>query len=375
MQDPAQAYQQYQWIKVNTHSHSSDSDAIGIGSDPTQIVTQNLKHFDAVILTDHGGHLTWTEWLEQLALAMHYVVGKVCLRGFEVTGTEELSNTSTKDPAYQHGWGHLLVVNTSNYTDRRTFGNGQPPQILETFTQCKDWLIQQGGLAIFAHPSLYMIEESFDGFAPPRNHAEITHMVGCELGAHSLRFVGLGDGVTLRSSNEACFRKLLRAGWHVGAYNGGDEHIPPFGNTNTVTGMWVKTLTADGIFEAMRARRTFASEEPRAMIQLTATSSDRTAIMGETLNVEQELIVHARCLSDTSAVSRIDLVFLSSKEALQDVVQTSQPLHEKDEHWGTIVNQQDLHDHNIILVYAKAQLTNGRSLVSSPIWINEQNTP
>ena len=369
--DPGKAYEIYQVAIINTHSHTSISDAEGFGCDPTSVIQKNFRHFDGIILTDHGGHISAKEWADEQNYQQSFSGGnKICLSGFEVTGTDELGFTSSKDPAYQPGWGHIVVVGTGSYCERRVYGNGNPPVIVPTFQSFTDWLESYPtGMAIFAHPSLYMIERSFDGFAPPRTDQAVRQFVGCELSSHGLEYSGLGNGTELRSSNEACYRKLLREGWRLGAYMSGDEHLPPFGSTNTVTGMYVREKSVSCTIEAMAARRTFATEEPGANIKLVVSSESEHAIMGGEISIQKEAVFHASCSSPKTKVETISLVFIST-EAGHDLVQVSQHLGNNTDHWGMIVSKNDLIYKKTILVYAKAKLENGKNLVSSPIWLN-----
>lgn len=364
--DPASYYQPFQLVRLNTHTHTHHSDATGPGSTLTAVIDANCRRFDGLILTDHGEHLTPAEWRTQSAISAS--PGKLVLRGFEATGTGEVRGTNL-NPAYQHGWGHVIVTNTADFTGTRTAGNGMPPVLCATFTDFKAWLSRQpGSMGIFAHPSLYMAEESFDGFAAPTNEQEADQFVGCELGSHSVRYTGLGNGLDLRSSNEACYRQLLRRGWRVSPYMGGDEHTPPYGTATTITGLFVDERTTNGVLEAMRNRRTFATEEPGAQIQLIA-ATDVTVLMGGELNITHECTIHARCVTHSSTVQSITLVFVSKRGAFYDVIQQSQPLKLRDEHWGTIVSRYDISDREMCAVYTKARLKNGRELVSAPIWL------
>lgn len=366
--DPTVSFRRFQLIYGNTHSHTSFSDAEGPGNSPQKIINANQGHLDGIILTDHAEHLNNNEWIEEGRIAQN---NKLCLRGFEITGTDELALTSTKNPAYQHGWGHIIVVNTPSFAGRMIFGDGNPPKITKTFNDFLAWLASNPeGMGIFAHPDLYMIEESFNGFAAPPNITTIDRMVGCELSSHGLKYSGLDNGKELRSSNEACYRQLLRRGWRVGAYMGGDEHLPPYGKAKTVTGFYLTELSSAGMLEAMRTRRTFATEDPTASISIVGQSQSDTVIMGETLDISNaENIFHVRCKSAKSNVGNISLVFVSTKDAFYDSEITSQLLTNRDEHWGTITPADHINKYNFCCVYGKAKLKNGKQLISSPIWL------
>ncbi len=376
--NPDTAFADCTAIYLNTHTHTSLSDATGPGSEPGDVVAANQKTLDGLVLTDHGEHLTEEEWAGERLLATRSTQGgKLCLRGFEVTGTDDLTQFTAKNPAYQHGWGHLIVLNTDTFCGRKRFGNGNPPTFVRTYWEFLDWLgAQAGGMAVFAHPSLYMEEESFGGFAAPRNQRDIDHIVGCELYSHGLDLgdKGLGNGRELRSSNEACFRELLRKGWRVSPYNGGDRHLLPFGGVPTVTGCYVTNRSPSAVIEAMAARRTFATEQPGASIRFVASHGDRSVRMGETLavstaNTADDVCFHAACVWPQGTVRTISLVFVG-KSTVADFEQTSHRLQGASEHWGMLVSYKDWQARPVVCVYAKALLGNGKHAVSAPIWFS-----
>jgi hypothetical protein len=316
-------------------------------------------------LTDHGEHLTPGEWNEQAHFVSQYAqLGRTVLRGFEVTGTGE----ETKHPGFQHGWGHLLVFNSSDYAGTRLAGNGELTQFLGSYAEFHAWLrARPSALAIFAHPSLYMVEESFDGFAPPRTQQQITQVVACELSSHGPEYAGLGDGTTLRSSNEACYRALLRQGWQLGAIMTGDEHVPPYGDTTTIAGLYTQSFSETAVLEALRARRTFGTEEPSAHIRVVATTQSATALMGEQIAADDDTVIHAVCYGGSRSVKRFRIVCVAT-DPVHDRVIYSHELSEQTARFGTVLSREEVRSKSFRAVFVTARLSGGKDIISSPIF-------
>ena len=209
------------------HSHSTYSDGSGPPRYAYAVARANGLHFLA--LTDHGHDLTDVRWADILAQAEAATVegAFVALRGFEWTGREV---------------GHINVYGTAGYVSR------DDPSY-DTLSEFYAWLAAQPGvIAQFNHP---FPDSDFNDFAyHPAADAVIV-----------LQEVGNGSGVQYRSFEEAYLRSLY-AGWHVGATNNGDTETPDWGaDTPHRTGVVVPALTKENVLEALRARRTFATED------------------------------------------------------------------------------------------------------------------
>lgn len=67
------------------------------------------------------------------------------------------------------------------------------------------------------------------------------------------------------------FFEALDAGWHVSPMNNQDNHGPNWGTRNEDrSGFFLSTLTREGLYEAMQARRSFMGYDSNASIRLTA---------------------------------------------------------------------------------------------------------
>lgn len=74
--------------------------------------------------------------------------------------------------------------------------------------------------------------------------------------------------------------QCLDAGWHVGLLGVTDEHGDDWGGSDGKgrAGLWVHDLSRDGVREAMRARRFFATNETGLQLAATARSAQGSAV-------------------------------------------------------------------------------------------------
>jgi DNA/RNA endonuclease YhcR with UshA esterase domain len=216
------------------HSHSTYSDGSGPPRYAYAVGRANGLHFLA--LTDHDYYLNDAWWADTLAQAETATVNGVfvALRGFEWTHREI---------------GHISVLGTEGYISRDDPG-------YDTLAEFYIWLAAQpGAIAQFNHP---FADSDFNDFAydPAADAAIVLQEMGNGSGSQYFTF----EGEYLRS---------LYAGWHVGATNNGDTETPDWGaDTPHRTGVVAPALTKGHILEALRARRTFATEDSNLALAL-----------------------------------------------------------------------------------------------------------
>jgi DNA/RNA endonuclease YhcR with UshA esterase domain len=221
------------------HSHSTYSDGSGPPRYAYAVGRANKLHFLA--LTDHGYYLNDAQWADILAQAEAATVDGtfVGLRGFEWTGREE---------------GHITVLETGGYVSRDDPG-------YDTLDEFYTWLTSQPeAIAQFNHP---FPDSDFNDFAyhPAADAAIVLQEVGN--GSRNQYFTFEGE-----------YLRSLYAGWHVGATNNGDTETPDWGaDTPHRTGVVARALTKDDVLEALRARRTFATEDRNLALALRAGES------------------------------------------------------------------------------------------------------
>ena len=224
------------------HSHSTYSDGSGPPRYAFAVARANHLHFLA--LTDHSHHLNHLRWADILTQAQVATVDGafVGLRGFEWTSREQ---------------GHSDVFATDIYVSRQ-----DPPY--DTLAGFYAWLATQPeAIAQFNHPWGPPYDTGFDGFAYDAAAAQ----------KMALLEVGNGSGEAYRTF-EGAYLRALTIGWQVGAANNGDTATPDWGlDTPHRTGIVAPALTRGDLLAALRARRTFATEDSNLALTLRSGES------------------------------------------------------------------------------------------------------
>ncbi len=238
------------------HNHTSYSDGAGT---PTQaLAAGKAAGLDFMAISDHSYAINDTEWADTLA-AVEAATGSdfLALRGFEYTQGAE---------------GHANVYNTVRHAVRTNTGcaycdftpNLEPGSTVAGFYQ---WLATTGRIGLdeagtvmqFNHPG-------WINFNDWRYHPEVSDTA-------RLEEVGNGNGTSYDFSEDQYIRSL-DYGWKVGATNNADTHTTYWGtNTEHRTGVLMPELTKDALLEALRARRTYASEDRNFSLSMKANGA------------------------------------------------------------------------------------------------------
>ncbi|MGQ9522890.1 MAG: Ig-like domain-containing protein [Anaerolineae bacterium] len=236
------------------HNHTSYSDG---SLTPYNAFTRAIAAgLDFLAVTDHSYAIDDAEWQDTLTQATQFTQDGVfvALRGFEYTHGAE---------------GHINVYNTVRHAVRSDVGcaycdytpNLEPGVTVEGFYR---WLAITGTQAMddagvvvqFNHPGWI----NFNDWA---YHPEVEDLA-------ELEEVGNGWGASYVFSWDEWVRSL-DYGWKVGATNNSDNHTAEWGTiTDHRTGVVMPQLTKSHLLEALRARRTFATEDKNGALYYKA---------------------------------------------------------------------------------------------------------
>ncbi len=233
------------------HNHTSYSDGALTPYDAfTRAIAAGL---DFLAVTDHSYAIDDIEWQDTLTQANAFTRDGqfIALRGFEYTQGAE---------------GHINVYNTVRHAVRSNVPgciycdytpNLEPGATVEGFYR---WLAITGTQAVddagvvmqFNHPGWI----NFNDWA---YHPEVEDLA-------ELEEVGNGWGASYVFSWDEWIRSL-DYGWKVGATNNSDNHTAEWGTiTDHRTGVVMPALTKRHLLDALRARRTFATEDKNAAL-------------------------------------------------------------------------------------------------------------
>jgi hypothetical protein len=226
---------------------------------------------------------------------------------------------------------------------------------LYTTMQARGWIGQ------FNHPQT----SQFNNLTYTANGDEV--MVLCEVSNSSAFSTSLTESDTFLSSYEVAFNAILERGFHVSPTSNQDNHCSNWGLSNiNRTGILVPngtswTLTA--LYDAIRARRTFATQDKGSRIALTTSGG---ALMGDRIANSGPLTLQVHYATSTPgrSASRIQIF-----EGVPGVsFSTVQMIEGTDT--ATITPSAGNH-----FYYAKITQDDGRFLWSAPIWVNQAAGP
>ncbi len=227
------------------HNHTSYSD--GAGTPNLAFTTARNAGLDFLGITDHSYSIGDGQWVDTMAQAVAHTEdgGFVALVGFEYTQGAE---------------GHINVYNTVRRAVRSDVGcsycdftpNLEPGVTVDGFY---NWLANPGLTTIDDNGILMMFNHpGWMNFNDWAYHPEVEHLA-------QLEEVGNGWGTSYVFSFDEWVRSL-DYGWQVGATNNSDNHSLLWGTiVDHRTGVVMPDLTKGDLMDALRARRTFATED------------------------------------------------------------------------------------------------------------------
>ena len=345
----------YMLIYFDGHMHSVRSDGTG---DVAQIkATAQSRGLSAVIVTDHCGELTPEKW-DSLVAATKAAsdASFLALPGFEVTGSEGLLN---RDHVLAYDAANPFVGDSAaeicpeeawpSEANPDGYGTKQP----ENLTKWVDFIHSQGGIAVHAHPvGTTRLDYGVDDIEVYNQSQldDITHygkLAGysdkeaADLAVYLGNFATYGDrdldrlvqvpGVADPMPARVALQKL--AGLKLGppeapllswddllmAYVQGRLERPAFALANTdahntgdadskvglaKNGLYVKQLSEDEVYDAIRAGRSFATTGPSLEFSFDG------ALMGEAVRTHgtATLSISVNAENASAVLEKVDII-------------------------------------------------------------------
>jgi hypothetical protein len=352
----------YSLIYYDGHIHTTRSD--GSGSVEDVKATALRRGLSVVIITDHCGELTREKWQSLLAetAAVSEPGTFLALPGFEITGAEGIFNRShmlafnVADP---------FVGDDANERCPEEVWPDPPnpagtgPSHPENLTKWAEYVHSMGGIAVHCHTSgstqltwgvdaievynqsalddifryaklLGYSDEQALAFAKPLSDVGL-------YGERDLNTPVLlgGQSVPLRQAVHTATETLTGVGQWLGspeapasswdqllmAYVNGTTDAPIFGVANSdahntaepdstvgagKNGLYVKALTAEGVYEAIKAGRSFATTGPSLAFDVNGEMMGSTARIAS--GESASLNLSAKAESPTAIVTKIEII-------------------------------------------------------------------
>lgn len=323
------------------HNHTSYSD--GSGTPAQALAAGKAAGFDFMAISDHSYAIDDAEWANTLTAVNNATTSDfVALRGFEYTQGAE---------------GHINVWNSTRHATRTDTGcaNCDYTPNLEagsTVNGFYAWLASASNVGLdssgtvmqFNHPGWINFNDWYYHSEP--KVSEIAR----------LEEVGNGSGSSYVFSEEEYIRSL-DYGWKLGATNNADTHSASWGmNTDHRTGVLMTGLTKAALMDALRQRRTFATEDKNFSLTMKANG----AWMGsEIANTGQIAFVITGTDPDGEIPSLVELITDQGKTLLSEQPTAASFT------WQPTINNVSAGVHYF---YVKVTQADGDKIVSSPVW-------
>jgi hypothetical protein len=308
------------------HSHTSYSDGAQTPADAFTYA-RDTANIDFLAVTDHSNSLNSTEWADTQTQADAFTqTGSfVGMAGFEYTNSAE---------------GHANVYNTSTYVSRNDAN-------YDTLAEFYAWLkTQPDAIGEFNHPFTL---QDFGSFS---YDAAVDQKI-------TMQEIGNGSPPYSYALLESAYIYALDKGWHVAATNNQDNHGANWGYPpGNLTGIVANSLTEADLLAAMRAMRTYGTEDRNLDLSFLANGywmgSTIPSAEGDTINFHVEL-------TDPDAADKIVSVQIitSGGRVLASIATSGNSAHWDYAHTNPGGGN---------WYYVKAVEADGDIAISSPIW-------
>lgn len=315
------------------HAHTSYSDGSGTPEEAYPFARDTAK-LDFFAITDHGELIDMWPWnnewdkIKQTAQKYNQDGVFVALHGFEWSS-----------PIL----GHINVIGSDDFTD--CIGQSTVKGICE-------WIARRPNtFSRFNHPGSYdSIGCEFDHFK--LYPFVVEQMAGIEMhnGGKSVQYYFSQKGYAGKFNY---MDEANQIGWKLGAVGGQDNHSPDWGmKNNFLVGVWATLLTREGIAQAHRQRRTFATEDRNLWLSFQMDGAQ----MGSRLTPGIKKVNISLGDKDGEKIAKIMLLksgtVIQTFESTSDVELTLDT--KAGEYYHVFATQED-----------------GNAIISSPIWIVE----
>lgn len=268
------------------HSHTSLSDGVGTPDEAFKYARDEAKA-DFVAITDHSNWFddeknlanetitdvsqsTSTEWKDLHKTADAYTQdGKfVAIAGFEMTWSGSTG-----------GWGHINTFNTPWFTSR-----SNSKMDLNTYYNKLSEADNKDSISQLNHPG-----KTFGDFADFGYYSQGADNVV------DLVEAGNGEGL-VRSSGYfpsiEYYTRALDKGWHLAPTNNQDNHKGKWVNANTArTVILADKLTKDSLYDAMRNRRVYSTEDENLRISYTVNDEQMGTILNKPTSLKAKISI------------------------------------------------------------------------------------
>lgn len=265
------------------HAHTDNSDGQGTLAEADAYARDQGK-FDFFILTDHSNSYDTAPAGDSVAtignINNYNIANQKWLNG-KAAAAAATTSTFLCDYAYEMTWsggpGHINTFNTTGFVSRNNtaLNNKTNDAGMQAYYQ----LLKNtpGSISQFNHPGPTFGNFSDFAYYDPQIDDKVDLVeVGNGEGA-------VGSGGYFRSIDQ--YILALDKGWHLAPTNNGDNHKKGWGTSNTcATVVYTNDFTLSGIYQAMRDRSVWATENRDLDVTYHLNDGANTYSMGAILD-------------------------------------------------------------------------------------------
>lgn len=249
------------------HAHTVDSD--GVGTVAEAYAQAKMAGLDFFAVTDHSDSFDHDKegLLTDGSISENWTAGKAAA---EAATDESFVAIYGFEMSWNQGQGHMSTFNTPGFLSRDREGYKLYKNGMEAYFEAL--MEVSASVSQFNHPGTFYGDfKAFSGYSP-----ELDEVI-------CLIEVGSGAKSEYQTAYDA-YVQALDAGWHLAPTNNHNNHEGQFGTADTGrTVILAETLTEQSLYEAMKARRVYATEDSDLQISYTLDG----AVMGARLRASQ----------------------------------------------------------------------------------------
>lgn len=355
--------QTFTLVYGNLHEHSENSVCWPAGNDGTLHDDYRFGMFseayDFVGMTDHGGAMTEVYWRKNLRIADFYNEPDhfVAIPAMEWTLQ---SNRELDD--IQYGAGHYNVIFPSAAEGRKFIRNKQEiyaASCPETNNAAMLWK--------------FLREKNIDCISIPHHPADEVHPVDWHV--HDKKYVPVVELFQCRGNNEypGCPREfnlerhrttkykrayvdyaLKQMKHKMGFIASGDHNSMGVG----VAALWVKELSREGILEALRSKRCFATTGDKIIVDFRING----AISGSSIKISGKPEL-SFTVKGQGVLEKVEVLRNS------ELIKSFAADHGSTEIAGSFIDEDYEDDKGVLYYYIRASQRNNAIAWASPVWI------
>ncbi|MDO4564339.1 MAG: lamin tail domain-containing protein [Clostridia bacterium] len=350
------------------HSHTTLSDGVGSIDDAYNYAKNSASNVDFLIVTDHSNYLDSRTNLgtmdgENLGTLTSYVndAGEtVSITKWELgklTADKYTDSTFVADFGYEMTWsgqyGHINTYATDGFVSRNdgTYtisGGAGLVNYYELLTRYPQ------SISMFNHPGTTF--GTFDDYAYyTEEYDQVITLIE----------VGNGEGAIGSAGYWPSYEQYTRAldkGWHLAPANNQDNHKGRWGDANTARDVaWTNDFTRNGILQAMREMRMYATEDENLEITYFVNGEPLGTIFETTpSSLNFEVSVYDPDVSDKSF--KLSIIANNGKTVYSQsgVVANGSPC----EFNFTLLPEDTYY-------FVRVDQSDGNIAVTAPIWVGE----